>query len=198
MAALWDNDRLESLLGNFKLGGHTIKKTVTGVALPCTHYSWLCGYNPSHPSFKCAYKKTGHVMNDTRATIQGGSDKNNPAWQRIRKEYVENKISNVNCSDITVISRGCINSGCSTHCSIDHVIIIIKLPVLHGICVGQLDSRTMRSTHTSHLPLPQLSLSACSIHILPTMKVCCLISIRQLCGEVFAVNFNTKNVFLRK
>ena len=47
-------------------------------------------------------------------------------------------------------------------------------------------------------PPPQLILSARCIHILPVIKDFCLISVVKLCDDGFAVNFNTKNVFLRK
>ena len=56
----------------------------------------------------------------------------------------------------------------------------------------------MRSTHTYYLPLPQIYLSARHVHILPSMKYCCLISVRQLSDDGFAVNFDINTFFLRK
>ena len=56
----------------------------------------------------------------------------------------------------------------------------------------------VRFTHTAYLPLPQLSLSACRVHILPVMKDFCLISFGKLCDDRFSFNFNTNNVFLKK
>ena len=198
MVALRDNACLERLLGNCRLGGNTSKKTGIGGSLSFTHYFWLCGYNSGHPMFQCTDKNMGNFMNATRVIIQGVWEKNNPAWQRLGQEYVANKISKVNYSNVPVISQVCINSGCSTHCASDRVMVTVKFSVLRVICVGKSDATTMISTHTAYLPLPQISLSTRRIHILPEMKDLWLISVGNLRDDGFSVNFNTNNLFLRK
>ena len=72
VAALQDNARLEHLIGQCKLGGWTSKKTGTGENLSGTHYCCSYGYDSGHPRFKCTDKKTGSIMNATRANMQGG------------------------------------------------------------------------------------------------------------------------------
>ena len=74
-----------------------------------------------------------------------------------------------------------------------------NLPVLHWICDGQLDENTMRFHYNASPPHPShLSLSACCVHILTGMKDCCFISVVELCDDGFALNFDSKNLFLRK
>ena len=102
VVALRDNARLERLLGQCRLGYRTEKITGTGGSLLGTHYCWLCGCNSDHPSFKCTDRKTGHVMNEKKANMQGGSDKNNPEQGWLRQEYVENNIRNLNYLNVLV------------------------------------------------------------------------------------------------
>ena len=56
----------------------------------------------------------------------------------------------------------------------------------------------MRSTYTVYITLPQISLSARRVHILPAMKDCCLIYVVELSDDGFVLNFDSKNCFLRK
>ena len=139
----------------------------------------------------------GHVMNTAKENMQVGSDKNKLILGRIRQEQVENNMINFNYLNIPVISLFCIDSRCSTHCSSDRVMITGKLPIIHSICVGQPYATNMKYTHNTYLPLPQLYLFARHVHILPAMKDHCLIPVRKICDDGFAVKFNTKNIFLQ-
>ena len=69
---------------------------------------------------------------------------------------------------------------------------------LKGICVGEPDATRMRSSHISLLPIPQFSISARCIHVLPAMKDLYLVSVVNTCDDGFAVNFDAKHVYLRK
>ena len=160
VSELQDSPHIYCLLGKYKLGGCTSEKTGTGGALRGIHYCWLYGYDSGHPRLKCSDNIKGHVMNATRANMQGVLEKNKLAFWRIGQEYIANKLSNVNCSDVPVNSQGCIDSGYSTHCSENLIIVTVKVHVIHVLYVGQTDATTMISTHTAYLPLPQLYVSS--------------------------------------
>ena len=130
--------------------------------------------------------------------IQGVLDKNKPIWGHLSQEYIANNISNFNHSNVLVSFQSCNAWGCSTHRVGYRIMVTRKLPVLNVIFVGQPDATTMRFIHTTYLPLPHISLSSRCVHILSSMNDCCLVSFGQLCGDVISVNFDTKNLFLRK
>ena len=130
--------------------------------------------------------------------IQGVLDKNKPIWGHLSQEYIANNISNFNHLNVLVSFQRCNAWGCSTHRVGYRIMVTRKLPVLNVIFVGQPDATTMRFIHTTYLPLPHISLSSRCVHILSAMNDFCLVSFGQLCGDVVSVNFDTKNVFLRK
>ena len=82
------------------------------------------------------------------------------------------------------------------HCCGDSV-IFTKKTVLKRICFEQPDATIMRSSHIVLLPIPQLSLVDHRIHVIPSMKDRCLMSVGKLCDDGSAVNFDARHVYLK-
>ena len=82
VAALWDNARLERLLGKCKLRGYTRKKL--GQEEPSHSLTTAgCVGMTLYTQLQVQDKNTGCVTNSKITNMQGGSKKNNLEWSRI-------------------------------------------------------------------------------------------------------------------
>ena len=95
-------------------------------------------------------------------------------------------------------TRAIYDSSCTIHLLGANTPCTGKIATSNGILIGFPNVTNMQATHTALIPLPQISLAARCANIFPDLQNQALISIGQLCDNVFAATFSKDHLTLFK
>jgi hypothetical protein len=87
-----------------------------------------------------------------------------------------------------------VDSGCTGHFLLPNAPCLDKKVTTNPLTVRFTNGKTMKSTHTAVLDIPELSKAATAVHIFAAMENNSLLSVGKLCDEGYSILFSINEV----
>jgi hypothetical protein len=178
-------------------GGNTDRPPRRSFTPSSDNYCWSHGYKVArtYTSQTCMYPKEGHQHEATKTNNMGGSQVSID-WLLGVTSKINNKTF-YDCRTPPLLKHNetaLVDSGCTGHFLLSNAPCLNNTLASNTLTVRLPNGQTMKSTHTATLDIPQLSKVTKAAHVFPAMENNSLLSVGQLCDEVYSVLFRTDGV----